>query len=107
MKNIVEILNDNFCKVFTTETAFRWDEEEEERANPVNEMQSIVVTKGDMENIITKLDANKSMGPDGVHGKVLKECNEQLMDPILDIIKSSIESGQVPREWKRANIVPI
>ncbi len=35
------------------------------------------------------------------------ECKEELLDPILDIIKSSIESGQVPREWKRANIVPI
>ena len=107
MKDIVEILNDNFSKVFTTETTFRGEEEEEARTNPVNEMQDIVVTKRDIENIITKLDANKSMLPDGVHGKVLKECKEQLMDPILDIIKSSIESGQVPREWKRANIVPI
>ena len=52
MKNIVEILNENFCKVFTKETDFTGkEEEEEERANPVNEMQSIVVTKGDIENI--------------------------------------------------------
>ncbi len=46
MKNIVEILNDNLNKVlYTTETAFRGEEEEEAGEHPVNEMQYIVVTK--------------------------------------------------------------
>ena len=104
VSDIVEILNNNFCKVFTTETLFN---EEEERVNSVEPMQDLNVTKGDIENIMNNIDVNKSMGPDGISGRVLKECKEQVLGPILDIVKSSIDTGKVPREWKRADIVPI
>ena len=53
------------------------------------------------------LDGNKAIGPDGVSGHIIKECREQLIEPIYDIIKCSIETGEVPSEWKRADIIPI
>ena len=70
-------------------------------------MQDITVTKGDIEKVISNIDVNKSMGPDGISGRVLKECKQQIIEPIFDIVKSSIETGKVPQEWKRADIVPI
>ena len=70
-------------------------------------MQDLEISKSDIEKIIKGLDINKSMGPDGVSGKVLKECQEQLLEPILDIVKTSITKGLVPKEWKRADVVPI
>ena len=37
----------------------------------------------------------------------LKECKEQLAEPIWEIVNSSLEEGKVLKEWKRANIIPI
>ena len=36
-----------------------------------------------------------------------KKCREQLVEPIWNVINSSLKEGKVPREWKRANIIPI
>ncbi|MPC51510.1 hypothetical protein E2C01_045358 [Portunus trituberculatus] len=47
------------------------------------------------------------MGPDGVSGWTLRECREQLVEPICDVINSSLMDVRVPREWKRENIVPL
>lgn len=35
----------------------------------------------------------------------LKECRDQLVEPIWDVISNS--ERKAPREWKRANIVPV
>lgn len=47
------------------------------------------------------------MGMDEVSGWTLKECREQLVDRIWDVVSSSQKEGRVLRERKRANIVPI
>ncbi|MPC44513.1 hypothetical protein E2C01_038186 [Portunus trituberculatus] len=47
------------------------------------------------------------MGPDGVSGWALKECKEQVLDPIREMVTSSLKEGRKPLEWKRANIIPL
>ena len=47
------------------------------------------------------------MGPDGVSGWTLRECKDQVIQPIWEVITSSIEEGRVSEEWKRVKIVPI
>lgn len=49
----------------------------------------------------------KVMGPDGVSGWVLKECRDQLLEPIWNVVNSSLKEARVPKEWKRANIMPV
>ena len=66
-----------------------------------------MVQKQDVGRLLGNLDVRKAMGPDGVSGWTLKECKEQLVQPIWEMITSSIKEGRVPKEWKRANIVPI
>ena len=100
--DIAEILNNNFCKVFTREEHFTG-----ERPMEIKRMQDIVVTKEDVNKIVSNLDINKSMGPDGISGRLLKECKDQLLNPIFDIVQTSLQTGIVPKEWKRADIVPI
>ena len=101
-KVIVEKLNENFCKVFTEEGQFN-----QSTLSETKTMQGITIVKSDIEEVINKLDENKAMGPDGVSGRMLKECKKQLLDPILNLIRTSITTGQVPVEWKRADVVPI
>ena len=47
------------------------------------------------------------MGPDRLHPRVLKET-ARAVAPILQILFSkSLENGEVPDDWKQANIAPI
>ena len=65
------------------------------------------VDKEELMGIMKNLDGRKAMGPDAVSGQVLKECCKELLEPLYNIINCSINTGKVPREWKRADIVPI
>jgi Reverse transcriptase (RNA-dependent DNA polymerase) len=57
--------------------------------------------------LLTKLQQEKSPGPDGIHSRVLKECAAVLAKPLTMLFKSSLEEGQLPRAWKEANVSPI
>ncbi|MPC51156.1 hypothetical protein E2C01_044996 [Portunus trituberculatus] len=47
------------------------------------------------------------MGPDGVSGWALKECKDELLEPIWEVVTSSLKEGRVPLEWMRANIISL
>ncbi|GAB0209704.1 mitochondrial enolase superfamily member 1 [Grus japonensis] len=49
----------------------------------------------------------KSMGPDGIHPRVLRELADVIVRPLSIIFQWSWESGEVPVDWKLANVVPI
>ena len=51
--------------------------------------------------------SNKASGPDGIHGKILKNCSESLAHPLSLLLKVSYNTGSLPKEWKLANVVPI
>ena len=98
-----EIMNESFKSVFKMEEEF-----DGESIGGENEgLRVIVVEKQGIREVLEKLDVRKAMGPDEVSAWVLKECAEQLVEPIWDVINNSVKEGEVPREWKRANIVPI
>ena len=102
-KEMSEIMNKSFKSVFTAETDFVAPAEME----IMEGLDDIKVEKEEIKRLLEKLDGRKAMGPDEVSGWILRECKDQLVDPIWDIVKSSLQEGRVPREWKRANIVPI
>ena len=56
-----------------------------------------------MESIKT----NKSMGPDGLSGKLLKSCSQQLSHVFCKLFQRSLDTSQVPNIWKCAIIIPI
>ena len=57
--------------------------------------------------LLANINANKSFGPDLIHGKVLKNCAMSLAYPLALLFKLSYNTGSVPREWRLANVVPI
>ncbi|MCP4459932.1 MAG: hypothetical protein GY816_18200, partial [Cytophagales bacterium] len=57
--------------------------------------------------ILKDVDVNKSAGPDGIHGKVLKNCRLSIAYPLSYIFRISYNLGQIPSEWKLANVVPV
>ena len=56
---------------------------------------------------LSKLNAKKSPGPDGLPGKLIKEFACEFSTPITDIFNSSLREGSVPQVWKDAIIAPV
>ena len=61
----------------------------------------------EVRKILKSLNQHKSMGPDGISGRVLKMCAGSLAYPITYIYNLSFACGSLPSQWKMANIVPI
>ncbi|GAB0179592.1 mitochondrial enolase superfamily member 1 [Grus japonensis] len=58
-------------------------------------------------DLLLHLDAYKSMGPNGIHSRVLRVLADVIARPLSIIFQQSWESGEVPVDWKLANVVPI
>ncbi|KAK4815910.1 hypothetical protein QYF61_010150 [Mycteria americana] len=54
-----------------------------------------------------QVDTHKSMGPDGIHLRVLRELVEELAKPFSIIYQQSWLTGEVPDDWRLANVMPI
>jgi len=56
---------------------------------------------------LRKIKLNKSVCPDGISHKILKEMAYYLVVPLAGIINSSLRQGIVPDQWKISRITPI
>ncbi|KGL73426.1 RNA-directed DNA polymerase from mobile element jockey, partial [Tinamus guttatus] len=56
---------------------------------------------------LRKLDTHKSMGPDGMHPRVLRELAEVIAKPLSIIFERSWRTGEVPEDWKKASVTPV
>ncbi|MCP4461126.1 MAG: hypothetical protein GY816_24360, partial [Cytophagales bacterium] len=57
--------------------------------------------------ILKAINTSKAAGPDGIHGKVLKNCAGSLAYPLSILFNVSFATGCIPAEWKAALVVPV
>ncbi|KAK4818050.1 hypothetical protein QYF61_004577 [Mycteria americana] len=66
------------------------------------------IIQGEMvSDLLHHLDTHKSMGPDEIHPRVLKELADVLTKPLSIIYQQSWLTGEVPVDWGLANVTPI
>ncbi|KGL96039.1 hypothetical protein N301_02989, partial [Charadrius vociferus] len=58
-------------------------------------------------DLLQHLEIHKSIGPDGIHPRVLRELAEVLTRPVCVIYQQSWLNGEVPADWRLANVTPI
>uniref|UniRef100_A0A8B9I818 Reverse transcriptase domain-containing protein n=1 Tax=Anser brachyrhynchus TaxID=132585 RepID=A0A8B9I818_9AVES len=58
-------------------------------------------------DLLQHLDVRKSMEPDRIHARVLRELAEELAKPLSIIYQQSWLSGEVPVDWRLANVTSI
>ena len=102
------ILNSFFSSVFTKEETTdyelpltRFSEEDNERLTDID------ITRDRLRQEIQKLDPTKASGVDGISSRVLVELADEIAEPLAAIFQNSLETGEVPRSWKVADVVPI
>ena len=71
-----------------------------------NELK-VEITKDIIYKRLINSNINKSPGPDNLHPRVLKEISSVLVDPLFYIFNLSLNTGKLPKEWKKAWITPV
>ena len=70
-------------------------------------LPEFTISVNGVKKMLGTLKPHMAAGPDQIRPLILKELRDQIA-PILQVICTrSYETGELPREWKSANVVPI
>ena len=70
-------------------------------------MPAICVGVEGVYKILTNLQIHKATGPDNIPCRILKETAKEIAPMLQLFFQASLDQGQLPKEWKTANVVPI
>ena len=70
-------------------------------------MKDITITEQGVRKLLLKMNPNKACGPDKLTARFLKDIGNKL-SPILAVFyQATLDRGQVPLEWRKANVTAI
>lgn len=103
-RDMADLLNGFFKSVFTKE-----DLSSLPVLNKETEVQldKIAITEASVRKKIKELRADAAAGPDGITPRFLKEMSNYIVYPLATIFRRSLAEGDLPSDWKTANVVPI
>jgi len=103
-----EVLNAFFASVFNSQTGYSQgtqppvtEDREGEQTKPPTIQEEAV------SNLLCHLDTHKSMGPNEIHPRVLRELAKELAKPLCIIYQQSWLTGEVPGDWRIAIVTSI
>lgn len=72
-----------------------------------NIMPPVTITVGGIKKCLDFLQVEKASGPDELSPKVLKACSCIVSKYLYIIFCKSLETGLLPKEWKKTHVVPV
>ena len=98
-----EILNDQFRSVFTKEN----ENLPMMQSSNFPTMPNIRISVDGVKKLLLGLDPSKAPGPDGISSRLLKTVGEVIAPVLTIIFQKSLDTGEIPASWLRANITPL
>ena len=77
----------------------------DEKTYPI--MDNIEITVSGITKLLQNLNPSKACGPDQIKPRVLKELATSISPILCLIYQKSIDTGEVPTDWKTAHVTPI
>ena len=72
-----------------------------------SELNSIVLTTDEVDSVLKILPVGKATGPNGLSNRILRELSHELSIPYFSLFNQSLDTGNVPRSYKEANVCPV
>ena len=101
-KDKAEILQKQFCRVFTKEPDGELPAFPPKTDREIEMNLNVDIVKKE----ILFININKAVGPDEIHPRMLKELVDYITIPLF-IIKKLLITGNLPDDWKLADVSPI
>ncbi|KAK4807071.1 hypothetical protein QYF61_018412 [Mycteria americana] len=103
-----EVPNAAFASVFNSRANCSLGTQPLELEDRDGDQNGAPIIQGEIvSDLLHHLDTHKSMGPDEIHPRVLKELADVLTKPLSIIYQQSWLTGEVPADWRLANVTPI
>jgi len=102
-----ELLNAAFASVFTAKAGPQISQSLEVREEAWRKEDLPLVKEHQDRAHFNKLDTHKSMGPDGMHPRVLRVLADVIVEPLSIIFERSWRTGEVPEDWRKANVTSV
>ncbi|MEW8547734.1 MAG: endonuclease/exonuclease/phosphatase family protein, partial [Candidatus Thiodiazotropha sp.] len=107
-----ELLNKQFQCAFSSSEEVTQEEFSTDYSMPTEENQfpvldNIDITLNGITKLLKDLNPNKSPGPDNLGPRVLKELAEDIAPILLVIFQKSLDTGEIPEDWRTANVTPV
>ena len=77
------------------------------RASTVPDNCVITLSIANVSKTFKQVNIHKAAGPDGLPGRVLQACADQLADVFTDIFNMSLIKSVIPTCFKQTTIVPV
>ena len=103
-KEMADMLNRYFSSVFTSE---RDEPPVVQEMFVRNRLENITVTAKKVREKILALKPDSAPGPDGLTGHLLQGLVDEVSPVLAQIFSKSLEEGEVPADWRSANVTPI
>ena len=104
-EGVAEEFNDYFSSVFSREDLVSIPEVD---GGPVGGgLFDIVISREKVRDMLSKLRADKAPGVDELSLRLLLHFPDEILVPVCMLFEKSLREGQVPEDWRRANVVPV
>eukprot|EP00061_Rhincodon_typus_P000631 g12266.t1 len=70
-------------------------------------LAQVSIRRGEVLGILKGIKVDQSPGPDGIYPRLLREVREEIAGALTEIFAASLRMGEVPEEWRIANVVPL
>ena len=99
------ILNNYFSTVFTKENTTSVPAAADTQARA--QLSSVSISVHEVKKKIRKLRSSAAAGPDEIGPCILQELVEEVAWPLTCVFRASVRTGDVPEDWRQANVTPI
>jgi len=102
-----ELLNAFFASVFSAKASSQQSQALEVSEEACRKDDLPLVEEHCVRDQLSNVDAHKSMGPNGMHPQVLRELADVIAEPLSIVFERSWRTGEVPEDWRKANVTPV
>ena len=102
-----ELFNTYLCSVFRPSKTIMNLDDSTSFLISSSQLSDITVSEEEVSKHLYHLDPSKAAGPDGIPGRIIKECSAIIAPSLCSLFNHSLSSGTVSSEWKSANVTPV